>query len=83
MVFLVSKQGLKQISEVSTSIMIYLFVVQYFNTGILFMFSNANLENSFLSFLLMHNKYDDFTQDWYLEIGPQIVATMVIDSMMP
>ena len=59
--------------------------MQYMNTGILLMLSNADFQNTSLSSILgfISNKYDDFTHDWYMEVGPQIVLTMIIDAVMP
>ena len=47
------------------------------------MLTNANLENSPLSFIALRNRFADYTSDWYILVGAPIVQTMIINSFMP
>ena len=47
------------------------------------MLTNANLESTPLSFIPLRNRFADYSADWYILVGAQIVQTMVINSMMP
>ena len=43
----------------------------------------ADFSDTPLSWVPVNNLYPDFSRDWYLDVGKQIVMTMGILSMMP
>ena len=47
------------------------------------MLTNANFEDTPLSFIPIKNGFADFSGDWYILVGTQIVQTMVINSFVP
>lgn len=47
------------------------------------MLTNANFEDTPLSFIPIKNGFADYSPDWYFIVGTQIVQTMVINSFMP
>lgn len=47
------------------------------------MLTNANLEHTPLSSIKLRGSLADFTSEWYLQVGENIVKTMVINSLMP
>ena len=60
-----------------------IFISTLINTGIIIIFTNADLQYSILSWIPLHAQYSDFNSDWYLEIATAIVKTMVIMAMFP
>ena len=59
------------------------FLVQYFNTALLVVCQNANLEDSVLSVLPSWGTYPDFSVKWYTNVGPVIVLAMALQAIMP
>ena len=47
------------------------------------MLTGANTENTFLFFLPLRGSYTDLTPNWYLDIGPALTKTMLINSIYP
>lgn len=51
--------------------------MQFVNKGIILVVATANLKYTFLKFTgLTHSPYNDFTQDWYEQIGYTIIMAM-------
>lgn len=71
--FLIKKIGYNFNSELINKVMQFVFIAQFINTGILLLLTNANFENSPLSFIPIRNKFSDFSNVWYLTIGKSIV----------
>lgn len=69
----------------------YIFITQYFNTGLILLFTNAKFEFTIMKGLSGLNKflpisggiYSDFTTRWYLEISPMIIFTMMVRAIWP
>jgi len=59
------------------------FVAQFVNVGLMTLFACADFEVTPLMFIPIYNLYADFTQDWYVDVGKQIVMPMGILSFMP
>ena len=63
--------------------MISIFIASFVNTGIIILFTNADLRYSVLSFMGIQNQYADLNQDWYLDMGPNLFKTMLVMSVFP
>jgi len=63
--------------------MVFVFVAQYINTGIMLLFTNANFETGILSFLPFKGQFSDLSSIWYLTVGRSIVQAMIFASLMP
>ena len=69
----------------------FIFITQYFNTGLILLFTNAKFEQTIMNGLSRFNKflpisggiYSDFTTRWYLEISPMIIFTMMVRAVWP
>jgi hypothetical protein len=57
------------------------FVVQFFNTGIILLFINSNLEEYGLGYF--NGRYRDFTPAWYMDIGETICGAMFFNIFFP
>lgn len=68
---------------VSRSIMTSCFYSIFINTGLMLMITNANFENTILSFIPIKREFNDFTPDWYRVIGSSLQTTMLIAAFMP
>lgn len=56
----------------------FLFVAQFINTGIITVLLNAQVDSGALRQVAI-GQYDDFTGDWYREVGTSIVLTMILN----
>ena len=74
-IWLIGKIGFNYTAQVVRSIMYTIFITQLFNTGLIIIFADANLEDHFLGMILpiSAGEHKDFSSQWYLEIGPIIV----------
>lgn len=68
-------------SQETEAITISIFVATFLNTAFLLLLSQANLQYNGLSFLGLNGSYVDMTENWYLNIGPSLVSTMMINSV--
>ena len=64
-------------------IMKCIFITTFINSGILLLLTNADLEFSILSFIPITNQYPDLNSNWYADIGPTIVQSMIIMALFP
>lgn len=69
-----------QSGEIS-AIMTVIFIATFFNTGFLLLLTEANTQYTFLKFLPFTGPYTDLSENWYLDIGPSLVLTMLINSV--
>lgn len=72
-IYLIETIGLEREDTKTMTIMKLIFFSTFVNSGIMLLFTNANLEYSILSFIPIRNQYADLDQDWYADIGPSIV----------
>jgi len=72
-------------SEQLASITNGVFVAQFFNTGFLLLFVNANLTEHEPHFLtkFFRGPFYDYMPRWYSTVGIKIVQTMIINSIVP
>jgi hypothetical protein len=70
-------------SAQTASITSSIFIVQFFNTAILLILTNANTAIVGLGFLPFKGKYPDLNFEWYNDIGASFVITMLTAAMFP
>ena len=72
------------LSGLINATMQWIFVVQFFNTAILLLLVNANLQevSSFLAYFF-GGRFNDFSQAWYHDIGTIFIETMLINAFSP
>lgn len=76
--------GFSSHSETFTMSSILIFVMTFFNTAILLLLGNADIRAQipFLGWLL-HGKYNDYSTDWFNDIGDILVVSMIINIFIP
>ena len=75
---------LKTNSENFTSASILIFLMTFLNTAIVILIGNADVKNALpLLGFLMHGKYNDYSPDWFEDIGEILVISMVINIFIP
>ena len=62
---------------------IAIFVATFLNTGLLILLTGANTQYTLLSWIPLRGSYTDLTPNWYLDIGPALVKTMLINAIYP
>jgi len=70
-------------SEQTSAIMTSIFVVQFFNTAILLILTNANTKYAGLGFLPFNGMYADLNFEWYNDIGASFIVTMLTAAVFP
>ena len=80
---LIERIGFDTQSQKTSMIMKSIFVTSFINTGIILLFTNADLEFSILAFVPIRNQYPDLNMDWYQFIAPSLVQTMLIMAVFP
>lgn len=70
-------------SEATSAVMTSIFISSFINTGIILLFTNADLQYSILHMIPLKNQYSDLNTDWYLDIGTSLVKTMLIMALFP
>lgn len=83
MLILIKWIGYHTESEQTNAIMTSIFVVQFFNTAILLILTNANTESAGLGFLPFKGMYPDLNFEWYNDIGASFITTMIVGAMLP
>ena len=82
-IILIKTVGYHTESGQTSSIFIAIFVATFLNTGLLILLTGANTEQTFLSWLPLRGDYSDLDANWYLDIGPALIKTMLINSIYP
>jgi hypothetical protein len=80
---LINAIGYDTVSKQVSMIMQSIFWATFINTGIILLMTNAELQYSVLQMLPLHNQYPDLNENWYEEIGPQLIQTMLIMAIYP
>lgn len=82
--YLVDNTGYDTDSERLSVIMMTSFVSAFINTAIITLLTNADLSYIELFWVIpLRAQYSDLNRDWYLQLGPMMVKTMAIQSIMP
>jgi hypothetical protein len=63
-------------------IMKYVFILQFLNTGPLFLIVNMDL-SEYTSMMPFNGLHPDFTIPWYKDVGKTIVSTMISNMFWP
>ena len=79
---LVEKIGYHSRSFEGFKICKIIFFAQLLNVGFLRLLSNANFKNIGGKYIFNGN-FSDFDKNWYFEVGPRIMTTMLIESIIP
>ena len=76
--------GYDTYSEQMTRIINGVFIVLFFNTGILLLLVNANLNDvSSLLGNVFDARFYDYSPQWYVSVGDKLVQTMLLNAFMP
>ena len=83
-VMLITWVGYDTYSELMTRIINGVFIVLFFNTGILLLLVNANLSDvSGLLSNIFDGRFYDYSPQWYVSVGDKLVQTMLLNAFMP
>ena len=85
-IYLVKLRGNRTRSEETSTIMSWILIVQFLNMGPFLLLINSDLSEigiPFIGSLFKEGKHGDFTQKWYLDIGPIIVQSMIYNVFWP
>ena len=77
-IFVVENIGIRKESDQLQQICFFVFLAQFINTGIIPILSTANFSDTILEFIPLRNFYKDFSEQWYLDIGCNIIKTMCV-----
>lgn len=81
-IFLIMKVGYHLYSEETAIVTHTIFVATFINTGFVLLLGNANLNYTALWWFPGFNgEYTDMTENWYLDIGPALISTMLFNSV--
>jgi hypothetical protein len=83
MLILIELIGYHTESGKTAAIMTSIFVVQFFNTAILLILTNANTADAGLGFLPFKGMYPDLNFEWYNDIGSSFLTTMFTAAVFP
>ena len=79
----VNKIGYPTHSKTYTQISFYIFVATFFNTGVVILIANAALgEKIPLVAMVFSGLFNDYSFDWYGNVGNQIVVSMIINALV-
>ena len=63
---------------------ISIFITIFFNTAFVLLLANANLNESIPSLgSILNGPYNDYSTDWYKNVGDLIVISMIINAITP
>ncbi|CDW91332.1 UNKNOWN [Stylonychia lemnae] len=77
--------GKKTFSSQMNSILKFLFISQFINTGLILLSVHSNFENAHLPYVkkIFNGSYPDFTMEWYYKIGSIYTQTLFILGLSP
>jgi hypothetical protein len=78
---IIKRIGLHTKSEEIASNATIIFISTFFNTAILLLLTNANTSQTMFKWIPFHGYYTDLNEDWYLDMAPSLVLTMLINSI--
>ena len=85
-IFLVKKIGFKTLSEETLNICYLVFFAQFLNSTFLIVLSSTNFKGTpleFLSFVGLNGKYNHLSQEWYKDVGYQLIMTQRTQAFLP
>lgn len=83
-IFVVTKIGYWTLSKQTSMIVNTIFIATFINTALVLLFGNANFSGTclhFWPFTMFNGAYTNMTQNWYLDIGPALISTMIFNSV--
>jgi hypothetical protein len=78
-IWLVKKLSYRTRSQESRDLLIYIFIIQFMNTGPFLLFANADMSESgipLLSKFFVFGHHRDFTVSWYKDVGKIVINAM-------
>ena len=83
--FLIEWVGEETYSQQLASIVNGVFIAQFFNTGFLLLFVNANMTEHSPHFLTkyLNRQFYDYMPNWYKVVGYKLIETMILESIKP
>ena len=78
-ILLVKKLSYRTRSQESRDLLIYIFIIQFINTGPFLLLANADMSESgipLLSNLFVFGEHRDFTVSWYKDVGKIVINAM-------
>ena len=78
----IKRIGVKTVTNQTRLIMIYIFVLQFFNTVFLNLLTYANIKEA-IGIPFPNGRYSDFTYNWYLDFGVPLMGSMIINAFFP
>ena len=82
-IYLTKWIGFTTVTQLMKEISNRVFMVLFFNTGILLVLVNANLEDvSVILSKLFDGQFYDYSPEWYGTVGYTIVQTMLVNAFM-
>jgi hypothetical protein len=84
-VWMIKKIGYHTLSGEISAIMFTIYVMTFFNTGILLILADANFtQYKSLSWIPgFKGPFPDLTEDWYITIAPSLILTMFLNAIYP
>jgi hypothetical protein len=79
---LVKRIGFHTETNQTKVIMVFIFIVQFFNTAILNLLTNANLREA-IGISVFSGIYPDFDFNWYIDFGVPMISTMLTNAFSP
>ena len=85
LVLLTTFERTQDITKQKLKVMSRTFVASFINTAILTLLVNTDGEDKFFKInnLLFDGDYDDFTRDWYIDVGKTFTLTMFLNIFNP
>jgi hypothetical protein len=80
-IWLVKIFSYKTRSQESRDILIFIFIIQFFNTGPFLLLANADMSDSgipLLSKFFIFGQHRDFTVSWYKDVGKIVINAMIL-----
>lgn len=76
--------GFESHSELYMRISVCIFCATFFNTAIMILLANANVEET-IPFLsgIFNGPYNDYSVDWYNDVGNILVVSMILNAVLP
>lgn len=80
---MIKKIGFHTETSQTNVIMIFVFIVQFLNTGVLVTLINANTNEAGLKLGIFNGAYPDFDYNWYSDVGATIIYALVFTAVWP
>lgn len=81
---MITRIGYYTVSKQTGVIVNSIFIATFINTAMVMLIGNSNFSDTclhFWPFTMFHGAYTNMTQNWYLDIGPALISTMLFNSI--